>query len=163
MPISPRGSDSSVRHVRDERIVAVMGFLGRERARPPVDVLLQLANLSRSRLDHLFKHEVGVSMAAFGRSLRLHRAAALLEHRVPVKVAQYQSGFSHPANFCHVFRQHFFCSPSDFRRVHADCTHRDRQQKTPTQCACSDRVLRLVLPPSAESSTSLPVTSRVDR
>ena len=78
--------------------------------------LARLLNLSRSRLSHLFKSDMGCSLQSFLARRRLEQAATLLwQTDLPVKEISYNVGYSHPSSFVRAFRQKFACTPNDYR------------------------------------------------
>jgi AraC-like DNA-binding protein len=82
----------------------------------PVRELAAHVGISASRLEHLFKRDVGMSIRQFLMRRRLARAAELLRstyarisdlHRI--------AGFTDHSNFDHAFKRQFGVSPREFR------------------------------------------------
>lgn len=74
------------------------------------------AGLSPSRLEHLFKMEVGVSIREYVLVHRLELAAQLLAATdLRIKEICYRVGFSDLSGFDHLFKRNFGVSPSDYR------------------------------------------------
>ena len=108
------GADLQVRRI-DARIKTVLQAI---EADPfsEVQELARLVNLSSSRLSHLFKATVGVSLQSFLSNLRLERAAELLESTdMPIKEISYQVGYRHAPSFVRAFRKKIGSSPNDYR------------------------------------------------
>ncbi len=81
-----------------------------------VEDLALMVNLSRSRLSHLFKAATGVSLQSFLSSLRLKRAAELLQSTdMPIKEISYYVGYRHAPSFVRAFRNKVGSSPNDYR------------------------------------------------
>lgn len=81
----------------------------------PSDLAVRL-KISTSRLSHLFKASVGMSLRRYIQVLRLRYAARLLiTTELRVSEIGYHVGFSRPANFSHAFRVLFESTPSVFR------------------------------------------------
>jgi AraC-like DNA-binding protein len=77
--------------------------------------LVQTVHISPAYLQVLFHRHLTVSVARFGLSLRLHRAAATLTAHdgwIPIKAVQFEYGFRHAANFSKQFSRHFGVTPS---------------------------------------------------
>jgi AraC-like DNA-binding protein len=74
--------------------------------------------LSRSRLEHLFKQELGISMRRYLCRVRLQTALRSLANRaLRISEIAYQVGFAHPSNFDHAFRQEYGVSPRRYRSI----------------------------------------------
>jgi len=70
--------------------------------------------LLRQHLNRKLKGVLGVSANQFITTLRLKRAAHLLEQRsATVTEIAYAAGFNNPAYFAECFRKQFGCSPSE--------------------------------------------------
>jgi transcriptional regulator GlxA family with amidase domain len=73
--------------------------------------------LSRSRLDHLFKEQTGVTFRTALRTARVNRARRLLaDPRLRVKEIAAQCGYAATSNLTREFRRQVGLSPSAFRR-----------------------------------------------
>jgi AraC family transcriptional regulator of arabinose operon len=101
----------------DPRIEAVLGLLNqRFRDRIAVADLAQHIALSPSRLAHLFKAQVGVSIMETLLGLRLRQAARLLEYTsLSVGEIAREVGFHSPFHFSRQFKVYYGCSPSGYR------------------------------------------------
>jgi AraC family transcriptional regulator len=68
----------------------------------------------------IFKAVVGETVGAFTRRLRLESAASRLQSPVEVDITTIalDCGFATSQSFAKAFRQHFGCSPSEYRRNH---------------------------------------------
>ncbi len=82
-----------------------------------VGLLAAQVGLSRSRFEHLFKAETGVTFRSRSRSLRLERAQTLLaDYALRIKEVGSQCGYSSTSYFAHDFKKFFQVSPSEYRR-----------------------------------------------
>jgi AraC-like DNA-binding protein len=91
--------------------------------------LAQRVGLGPSRLSHLFKTHLNVTIRDFVRERRLAKAADLLtttEERISEICAR--SGFRDVANFNHAFKRHFGVAPREYRRVREEVS-RSHQEK----------------------------------
>ena len=81
-----------------------------------VDRLAQLVQLSPSRLSHLFKHQTGTSIIETVLSLRLRRAARLLQFSsLSVQQVAAEVGFQSAFYFSRQFKLYYGLSPSNYR------------------------------------------------
>jgi AraC-like DNA-binding protein len=81
-----------------------------------VEQLAQAAGYSRWHFTRLFKQSEGVSPAAYLLSLRMKRAAHLLQSTdLPVKQIAGRCGFADPNYFAKAFSHTYHVSPSEFR------------------------------------------------
>lgn len=81
-----------------------------------VSDLARRVNLSRSRLTHLFRAEVGCSPARYLREIRLDRARQLIEESsLSVKEIMARVGFNDPSHFTRDFTRRHGASPRRFR------------------------------------------------
>jgi AraC family transcriptional regulator, arabinose operon regulatory protein len=82
-----------------------------------VQVLARAANLSSSRLSHLFKAQTGKSLKSFLSDQRLEKAATLLlTTEMRIKEISYAVGYCQEPSFVRAFRKKFDDSPSGYRR-----------------------------------------------
>ncbi len=105
----------------DSRILAVCQHIVENLADRDLTVarLAQHACLSASRLSHLFRQQLGVSVLAWREDQRISRARLLLSTtRMPVAAVACNVGFEDQLYFSRVFRKCTGVSPSEFR---ADC------------------------------------------
>jgi AraC-like DNA-binding protein len=87
----------------------------------PLSLLAQVAGLSASRFQHVFRHEFGVAVRRYIRWLRLQRAACDLIAGASLSQAAHAAGFSDTAHISRTFRSTVGVAPSDIsRRVHVD-------------------------------------------
>jgi AraC family transcriptional regulator of arabinose operon len=78
--------------------------------------LAEHVGLSGSRLQHLFKQEVGLPIKQFLKTHQLSEAARLLRQtRLRVSEICYRVGFQDCSNFGHAFRERFGMSPRAYR------------------------------------------------
>ncbi|HEY0593826.1 MAG TPA: AraC family transcriptional regulator [Thermoanaerobaculia bacterium] len=74
--------------------------------------------LSGSRLGHVFKAQLGISIRDFVRRKRLALAAELVaETDLPIAHIVELSGFPDHANFDHAFKREFGVAPREFRKA----------------------------------------------
>ena len=77
------------------------------------------AGLSVSRLAHVFKAQVGMSVTAYLNMVRVKRAEYYLTNsQLRVSETAFQVGFGNLSHFNHVFRQATGLSPTQYRRQH---------------------------------------------
>ena len=94
-----------------------MAILGRDLV-VNVGELAKRVNLSPSRLEHLFKEEMGLPLGNHVLQCRLRTAAALLQSsEMRIKEIAYVVGYEHPSNFVRAFKKKFGTTPSDHRRT----------------------------------------------
>jgi len=81
------------------------------------DALASELNVSNSSLYRKLKSLTNLSSAEFVRSIRLKRAAQLLQDKnKTVSEVAYEVGFNDLKNFRQVFQKQFNCSPTEFRK-----------------------------------------------
>jgi AraC family transcriptional regulator of arabinose operon len=74
-------------------------------------------HLSKSRLEHMFKHETGVCLGHLLTEKRLQRAADLLVHSdMRVKEIASSVGYVHAPSFIRAFVRRFRESPREYRK-----------------------------------------------
>jgi transcriptional regulator GlxA family with amidase domain len=103
----------------DRRVQNTVAFLDDALREPgAVAEIAARVGLSASRLEHLFKVQVNVSIRAYLQELRLRRAAELLVS-TDERVSQisYAVGFNDASNFNHAFKKSFGVTPKEYRRV----------------------------------------------
>jgi len=82
-----------------------------------IEDLAHLINLSRSRLGHLFRLEVGTDLESFVRAARLEKAARLLlETELSIKQISATVGYHHASSFDRGFEKKFGASPANYRK-----------------------------------------------
>ena len=75
-----------------------------------------IVGLSRSRLEHVFKKELGTTIRAYKQERRLARARTLLrDPALRIKEVRHLCGIPDASNFTHLFKQHFGITPNIFR------------------------------------------------
>jgi len=80
------------------------------------DDLARATNLSRSRFQHLFKAETGVSPASYLRLLRLERARFLLETSfLSIKQIMLRVGVADKSHFERRFKKAYGATPTGYR------------------------------------------------
>lgn len=90
------------------------------------ETLAKILNLSSSSLYRKLKSLTKLSSAEFIRSIRIKRAAQLLEDKnKTVSEVAYEVGFNDMKNFRQVFHKHFNCSPTEFRNKNMAETNSD--------------------------------------
>jgi len=90
--------------------------LARLAAPPTVDELARHYRQSRTQFSHQFKRTTGLSPAAFVDSVRLSRAAALLEGGADkVEVVARAAGYPSATQFCKAFRKAYAFTPGTYR------------------------------------------------
>lgn len=104
----------------DRRIRRVVSLLDEQYRDPPVVVDLAAAvGLSASRLVHLFRKEVGMSIRSYVVERRLVMAALLIvQTDEQISQIAYSVGFGDVSNFNHSFKRRFAMSPREYRANH---------------------------------------------
>jgi AraC family transcriptional regulator of arabinose operon len=102
----------------DEPVQEAVVFISRHiDQRLRVGDIADAVHLSPSRLAHIFKKQVGISIARFVEQRRMERAQALLESSsLPIGAVSTAIGFSSQFYFATRFRMHTGMSPSEWRR-----------------------------------------------
>lgn len=95
---------------RIARVAAVLADLSAEAV--SAEVLAQTADLSVSRLEHLFKAQLGTSLRAYRGWYRMRNATSHLLRGGSLTEAAHAVGFHDSAHFTHAFRQSFGLPPS---------------------------------------------------
>ena len=93
-------------------------MLGLEREQS-LEELARSVNLSASRLRHLFKEEMGVSLAQYLKTQRLEKAKHLLETTfLNLKEVMHRAGFTDRSHFMRDFRKAYGQPPLQYRAEH---------------------------------------------
>lgn len=103
----------------DRRVRKTLEFLeARGYGRMRTSELADRVGLSGSRLGHVFKAQLGLSIRDFVRRKRLARAAQLIaETDLSIARIVELSGFLDHANFDHAFKREFGVAPREFRKA----------------------------------------------
>ena len=110
----------------DRRIRRVRSVLDEQYRDPPsVHELAAMVGLSSSRLAHLFREEVSMSIRSYVVARRLYMAALLIK-QTDERISQiaYGVGFNDVSNFNHAFKKAFSCSPMAIRQPKKDRLHK---------------------------------------
>jgi AraC-like DNA-binding protein len=95
-------------HVRDARVTVVLDMIKREFPdAPPVATLARAVRVSPSRLIHLWKDEVGVSLRRYVLWLRLRHVVACVALGHSLTAAAHEAGFADSAHLSRTFRSMF--------------------------------------------------------
>lgn len=95
-------------HVRDARVTRVLDIIKREfPGALPVATLARAVRVSPSRLIHLWKEEVGVSLRRYVLWLRLRHVVACVAMGHSLTAAAYEAGFADSAHLSRTFRSMF--------------------------------------------------------
>ena len=100
---------------RDPRVQKVLDIVKQDFS---VDVaeLTRRVNLSASRLEHLFKEQIGVQLGDYILQCRLRTAAELLKStEMRIKEIAYTVGYEHSSSFIRAFKNKFGTIPTDYR------------------------------------------------
>ncbi|MBT3272768.1 MAG: helix-turn-helix domain-containing protein [Spirochaetales bacterium] len=89
--------------------------------RVTVKDVAKAANLSESRLSHLFRDQLGTTVMDYLLTMRTSRAKTLLltSSKTCIEIA-YETGFNDPSYFTRSFRSRAGVSPSVYRKLHPD-------------------------------------------
>jgi len=83
-----------------------------------VNDLAAAINLSPARLEDLFKRHTGRQIGQYLLTMRLGKAARLLEStEMRVKEITFAVGYEHPSSFVRAFRKTYATSPGDYRKT----------------------------------------------
>ncbi|WP_197076625.1 AraC family transcriptional regulator [Hymenobacter terrenus] len=97
----------------DPRVAAVIGYIkGEVEAELSMRVLTQRADLSESRLAHLFKAQMGMPIRKYIIWVRIKRALQAVSNGRSLTEAAYEGGFADGAHFSHTFSAMFGAAPS---------------------------------------------------
>ncbi|MBY4675035.1 AraC family transcriptional regulator [Marinobacterium arenosum] len=100
-------------HGGANRIAPVVHFIEQNYQRPlDIDTLARIAGMSPSSLHEHFKQVTSMPPMQFVKSLRLHRARAMLMSGNQAGEASYRVGYSSPSQFSREFKRFFGDSPS---------------------------------------------------
>ena len=116
----------------DRRIRRVRSVLDEQyRDTPSIHDLAVMVGLSSSRLAHLFRDEVGMSIRSYVVEQRLQQAARFIA-ATDERISQiaYSVGFNDVSNFNHAFKKRFGMSPGAYRAAHDRNEERSGQPKT---------------------------------
>ena len=104
----------------DRRIRRVRTVLDEEYRDPPsIERMADAVGLSSSRLAHLFRSEVGMSIQSYIVERRLVMAAMLIvQSDERISQIAYSVGFGDVSNFNHSFKRRFAMSPRQYRAKH---------------------------------------------
>ena len=118
----------------DPRVKTVLAILDSSWSEPiRLAELANRAGLGQSRLEHLFKEQVGCCVREYVARLRFENAALLLlGTRLTVKDISSLVGVSDRCNFNHSFKKRFGMSPRSYRSRHFS-----ERERTPAR---SDRL-----------------------
>jgi AraC family transcriptional regulator of arabinose operon len=103
---------------RDRRVRAIIREVSElvSFEREVIEALAMKVNLSPSRLRHLFRREIGMSIGQFVRRQRLERARGLLESTfLNIKEVASSVGVSDQSHFVKDFKRAYGMTPSQYR------------------------------------------------
>ncbi|MCI0627776.1 MAG: helix-turn-helix transcriptional regulator [Acidobacteria bacterium] len=102
----------------DLRVQVALQLLAGSNDNAALSRAAETTNLSKSRLRHLIKAEIGIPPGRYLKRLRLDRAAKLLGSTfLRVKEIVHEVGFSDTSHFVHDFKSSFGVTPTDYRRA----------------------------------------------
>jgi len=85
----------------------------------PLREIAKLVGLSHSRIEILFKTELGRSVMQYHKELRLEKARKLLENpSLKIKQVRLEIGYQDHSHFFRDFKAHFGMTPSQYRERH---------------------------------------------
>ncbi|MGE0775836.1 MAG: bifunctional DNA-binding transcriptional regulator/O6-methylguanine-DNA methyltransferase Ada [Sphingomonadaceae bacterium] len=110
---------------RDERAISrAVDFLGESDVIPSLEQVAAVAGYAPHHFHRLFKRAIGMTPAAYARSLRRRRAEAALNAGRSVTAAVYEAGYSAPSRFYADTGQRLGMTPSVWRKGGAGTTIR---------------------------------------
>lgn len=96
----------------DQRLPAVLSSLADDYQRPvKVQQLAEQACLSVSRLQHLFKEQIGISLSRYRQWLALRMSFQIMAEQAQPLAAALEAGFSDQAHFSKLFKRTFGYTP----------------------------------------------------
>jgi len=107
-------------HAMDRRVEEVAELINTELHRSPsASVLARAVNLSESRLRHIFKRQLGISLSRYVRTIKMQRAADLASTTfLTVKEIMVSVGFRDESHFVRDFEKVYGLSPREYRTAH---------------------------------------------
>ena len=101
----------------DKRVQNVIGLMKNNLVQDLLPTeLAGLVNLSPSRLRHLFKAEVGMSLKAYQRLIRIQKATELIETSfLSIKQIRNKTGLADRGGFAKQFRRIYGVTPTQHR------------------------------------------------
>jgi len=100
-------------HTLDERILGCIDIIRCSEDTLTLDELSTKLHLSHSRLSHLFKSELGITIKQYTQHQKLTRSIKALNEDIPLTKAAFFGGFSSQSHFTNTFKKHFGIKPSD--------------------------------------------------
>jgi transcriptional regulator GlxA family with amidase domain len=102
-------------HQTDVRIQRAAEILTEDPARP-LPALALSCQVSVSRLTHLFKDEIGITVKNYRLDSRLQEAAVMLASTdMPIKAIASSVGYRHTSSFVRAFKTHCGVTPAGYR------------------------------------------------
>ncbi len=113
--LSALGLEKTQRNRYDERIETVLSTIDTMETLGPgtIDFLSETVFLSKDRLSHLFREEVGISLAGYILLARLSKTYTYLYTGVSITTAAIHAGFSSSSHFAAVNKKQFGISVRD--------------------------------------------------
>lgn len=95
-------------------------MLSNLRHSPTIEEMARSVNLSESRLQELFKSEIGLSPVQYLKHLRLETTRDLLENSFKqVKQIGFTVGMSDQSHFVKDFKEKYGATPTEYRKRHS--------------------------------------------
>ncbi|MGX3066628.1 arabinose operon transcriptional regulator AraC [Ursidibacter arcticus] len=109
----------SIENETDSRIISICEIITHNLAKNfSIEELAQQVFLSPSRLSHLFKDSLGMSLVQWREQQRISEAKKLLYFSdIPINSLAKSLGYDDPFYFSKIFRKHTNLSPSQFRSI----------------------------------------------
>jgi AraC family transcriptional regulator of arabinose operon len=104
------------RTLADSRVTRALEMISHN---PTVDVstLARLVNLSPSRLQHLFRENLGMAIRDVVAEQKLQKAARLIVFTdMRIKEITFELGYEHSSSFVRAFRKRYRTAPQTYRR-----------------------------------------------
>ena len=107
----------------DDKVKVMMTYIYEHFHEPiSVEQLAESAHVSKRVCFRLFQENLHMTPVEYMRSFRLHKACQMLTGcKEPITQIAYSCGLGSSSYFGKVFREHFGCSPAEYRKKWHDC------------------------------------------
>ena len=120
--------------VRVQKVVELVVVGIKDGRAPGLDVVCRSVNLSRSRIRHLFKTELGLTFGQYVRLKQMEYAKTLLESSfLNVKQVMSCTGFNDESHFVRDFKRFYGYSPAKYRKHYWQSAGLDLDRDVPVR------------------------------